>query len=169
MDMTTLHSAIETGLSAELPGVDVRSYPDLEGRVSLPLVLVELAELEDGTQPGTGELALVARLEARVVVDPNQRDAELLVRQLACRLAAACHFKTWGLPIGVARVQSIAPDGFKADLDGYLVWCVTWTHEVHVGDIEEFPMPDGATSIVVTVTPEPGAQESVDTGANHEL
>ncbi|MCG9083941.1 hypothetical protein [Laribacter hongkongensis] len=169
MDIATLHAAIEAGLSSALPGIDVLSYPDLAGRVRLPLVLLELAELEDGTPPGTGELALIARLEARVIVDPNQRDAELLVRQLACRLAAACHFKTWGLPIGLARVQSVAPDGFKADLDGYLVWCVTWTHEIHVGDIEEFPMPDGATSIVVTVMPGPGAQESIHAGVNHEL
>lgn len=142
MDIADLHRAIEQQLQGVFPNMEVLTYPDLEGRVSLPLLLIELAEFSDGTQPGNGELSLIARFEARLVMDPTRADAELHIRQLVCRLAAAIHFKTWGQPVGLARIQSVAPDGFKGELEGYLVWCVTFEHELHVGEVEEWPIPE---------------------------
>jgi len=142
MNLTDLHRAIESTLRAALPGVDVASYPDLAGRVSLPLVVLELSEFEPGTDPGTGELALEAIMQARLVMDPNQTDAELYCRQLAARLAVAVHqARSFCQPVTPARIRQLGPDGFRADLDGYLVWLIEWQHELHIGDPLDLAMP----------------------------
>ncbi len=43
--------------------------------------------MEPGHDPSTGETALVVRMQARVVIDPNLADADMLVRELAARVA----------------------------------------------------------------------------------
>ncbi|MCG9093990.1 hypothetical protein [Laribacter hongkongensis] len=169
-NLSELHRAIVAGLQHGLPQVPyVDAYPVVESRIRLPAILVELSEMEPGHDPGTGETALVVRMQARVVIDPNLTDADMLVRELAARVAIIVNHQCWQLPIGMSELVQIGEDAFKPELDGYLVWLVEWQHEIHLGELDEMQMPDGATSIVVTVTPEPGAQESVDTGANHEL
>lgn len=159
MDIADLHGAIGQQLQQMFPAMDVLTYPDLTGRVSLPMLLIELAEFSDGTQPGNGELSLIARFEARLVVDPSRAHAEMQIRQLVCRLAAAIHFKTWGQPVGLARIQSVAPDGFKGELEGYLVWCVTFEHEIHVGDAEDWPVPEPGELLLGITTGSGPAEE----------
>lgn len=142
MILADLHSAIESALRTALPGIDIVSYPYLAGRVALPLVVLELSEFESGADPGTGELALEAIFQARLVMDPNQPDAELHCRQLAARLAAAVHRAgAFGQPVTLARIRQIGPDGFRADLDSYLVWLVEWQHELHIGESDDLAMP----------------------------
>ncbi len=158
-----LHDAIEQRLAAALPEVDVQFYPELGERVSLPLLVLELAEFEPGTDPGTGELALVAIIQARVVCDPSAAKAELAVRQLAARVAAQVHAATtFDQPVTPAKLRQIGPDGFHhAELDGYLVWLVEWVHELEVGEPSDIALPsfeprevqwsvDGDTESVVT-------------------
>jgi len=158
-----LHDAIEQRLAAALPEVDVQFYPELGERVSLPLLVLELAEFEPGTDPGTGELALVAIMQARVVCDPTAAKAELAVRQLATRVAAQVHAATtFDQPVTPAKLRQIGPDGFHhAELDGYLVWLVEWVHELDVGEPSDIALPsfvprevqwsvDGDTESVVT-------------------
>lgn len=158
-----LHDAIEQRLAAALPEVDVQFYPELGERVSLPLLVLELAEFEPGTDPGTGELALVAIMQARVVCDPTAANAELAVRQLATRVAAQVHAATtFDQPVTPAKLRQIGPDGFHhAELDGYLVWLVEWVHELEVGEPSDIALPtfvprevqwsvDGDTESVVT-------------------
>lgn len=149
MNLETLHTAIESALTTGLQGVDVRSYPDLQDRVSLPLIVLELSEFEPGEDPGTGELALIATLQARLVLDPTQPAAELHARQLAARLAAVVHQSHgFGQPVTPAKIRQIGPDGFRADLDGYLVWLVEWTHELHVGDPMGIELPAFVPSVI---------------------
>lgn len=138
-----LHDAIEQRLAAALPDLDVRFYPELAERVSLPLLVLELAEFEPGTDPGTGELALVAIMQARVVCDPTAAKAELAVRQLSTRVAALVHAATtFGQPVTPAKLRQIGPDGFHhAELDGYLVWLVEWVHELEVGEPSDIALP----------------------------
>lgn len=145
LDLAELHDAIERRLAERFPAVQVEFYPDLQRRCSVPLVVLELSEFDDSRSPGDGTVGLVARFEARIVVDPNlptPRAAEIAVRMLAARLAAEINFQCWGMPIGPAKILAISPDGFRAELDGYLVWMVEWTHEICVGSPEELPMPE---------------------------
>lgn len=142
MNLADLHAAIETVLRAGLPEVDVQSYPDLGERVGLPLVVLEVSEFSPADDTGTGELSLEATVQARLVFDPTQPVAEIAVRQLALRLALLVHQgRNFGLPVTPARLRQIAPDGFRADLDGYLVWLVEWVHELDIGEPEELEMP----------------------------
>ncbi|MEQ6290531.1 hypothetical protein ACFPAG_07910 [Vogesella sp. GCM10023246] len=137
-----LHDAIKQRLAAALPDLDVQFYPDLGARVSLPLLVLELAEFDTGTDPGTGELALIATFQARLVCDPNQAGAELAIRQLAAHVAAQVHAATnFGQPVTPAKLRQIGPDGFRADLDGYLVWLVEWVHEMDIGEPSDITLP----------------------------
>lgn len=133
--LAQLHNAIVNGLRAKLDGVPtVEAYPVLQRRIGLPAVLVELAEMEPGDDPGNGATALIGRFHARAIVDPNAAQADLQVRELAARVAVALTHQTWGLPITMASLVQIGDDAFKPELDGYLVWVVEWTHEFHLGE-----------------------------------
>lgn len=163
-----LHDAIEQRLAAALPDLDVRFYPELAERVNLPLLVLELAEFEPGTDPGTGELALVAIMQARVVCDPTATKAELAVRQLATRVAALVHAATtFGQPVTPAKLRQIGPDGFHhAELDGYLVWLVEWVHELDVGEPSDIALPSFVPKTVAWgFDPETGSEheESYET------
>lgn len=69
-----LYQAVEQHLVSYLPGVQtVSAWPNIQDRIALPAVFLELAEIEPGTEIGTGETTLVCKFEARVVVDPLDR------------------------------------------------------------------------------------------------
>lgn len=156
-NLDQLHDAIVTGMRAKLAGVPtVDAYPDIKRRVRLPAVLIELSEMEPGADPGTGETALIGRFQARAIVDPNQADAHMRVRELAARIAIAINHETWGLGVGVAQLVQIGEDAFKPELDGYIVWLVEWTHEFHLGSTE-WPYPDDTgLTIMVGMYPDTG-------------
>ena len=129
-----LHTNICKTLQAKISAIKTcTAYPVLQKAVKAPAVFVELAQLEPGHDPGTEELALVAHFEARIVVDSLIKDAHVIVRSLASEVARVVNMNTFDLPISPARFVSAAPDAFKPELDAYLVWAVTWTHELHQG------------------------------------
>lgn len=157
-NLAQLHTAIVAGMRAKLSGVPtVDAYPVIQRRIHLPAVLVELAEMEPGTDPGTGQTALIGRFQARAIVDPNQPGADLVVRELAARIAVAITHETWGQEITVAQLVQIGEDAFKPELDGYLVWVVEWTHEFHLGETEWPYEDDTGLAIMLGVYPETGA------------
>ena len=157
-NLEQLHDAIVAGLRAKLAGVPtVDAYPAIQKRIRLPAVLIELAEMEPGSDPGTGETALVGRFQARAIVDPCQAKADLVVRELAARVAVALTHETWGLEISVADLVQIGEDGFKPELDGYSVWVIEWTHEFHLGE-SAWPYPDeSGLTVMLGMYPETGA------------
>jgi hypothetical protein len=99
-----------------------------------PACFVEIASFEIGTNPGTEELALVANFEARIVIDSTIPNAEFAIRELALKLANLINHNTWNSSVTPAKLKDIGPDAFKPELDAYLVWNITWTHEFHVGE-----------------------------------
>ena len=157
-NLAQLHTAIVAGLRAKLAGVPtVAAYPVIARRICLPAVLIELAEMEPGEDPGTGETALVGRFQARAIVDPSKPNADLQVRELAARIAVAITHETWGLEISVAQLVQIGEDSFKPELDGYIVWVVEWRHEFQLGESEwAYPDESGLT-IMLGIDPETGA------------
>ncbi len=137
-----LYQAVEQHLVRHLPGVQtVRAWPNIQDRIALPAVFLELAEIEPGTDIGTGETTLVCKFEARIIVDPiplqHQQQAVQLVTQLAVLLRA----QTWGLEVEPAEFVQALQDWTQPALDGYTVWLVEWTQQIYLGP-EEWPWPD---------------------------
>ncbi|MEO4030019.1 hypothetical protein [Chromobacterium vaccinii] len=150
-----LQKTIEARLQEALsPAVVVELYPQLVDGMSLPRVALELDEFAPGIDAGSNQLALVATIQARVIIDPNEEDAELRIRQLAARVALEV-YRAHGFGLGYvapAKVRRLVPDGFsRPELEGYLVWLVEWTHEIDIGDEADLTVPPGAEGIDWTV------------------
>lgn len=136
IDLDTLHSAITGAIAAAMPTFrSVQSYPSTRTALPLPAALVDLEDFEAApdADPGTEQLAVVARFRARVVLGMSTADLQRQVRKAATSLAHLVHLNRWGLPVGPARVTVIAPDAFDPELDQYEVWSVEWEQVVHLG------------------------------------
>ena len=137
-----LYQAVEQHLTAHLPGVQtVSAWPDIQDRIALPAVFLELAEIEPGVDIGTGETTLVCKFEARIIVDPIRPFHQQQAVQLATQLAVILRAQTWGLEVEPAEFVQALQDWTQPALDGYTVWLVEWTQQVYVGP-EEWPWPD---------------------------
>jgi hypothetical protein len=108
-------------------------YPNARGEIIAPAVFLEIASYSAGNDPATGELSLVANVEARVVVDSTIENAEIVCQSLACKIANIAHLNSFGCEISPAKVSGITRDFFKPEFDMYLCWLVEWSHEMHVG------------------------------------
>ncbi|XCA33349.1 MAG: hypothetical protein ABS808_00455 [Wolbachia endosymbiont of Polyergus mexicanus] len=130
-----LHQKICTTLKEEIPAIQTcEVYPMIRREIIAPAVFVELVSLEPGKDPGTEELALRARFEARVVVDGTVENSSIVVRSLAAEVARVVSKNTWNVKnIAPGEFLSAEVDNFRPELDAYLVWLVEWTHELHLG------------------------------------
>ncbi len=135
MNLKDLHDKICTTLKKEISAIQTcEVYPAIRKELLAPAVFVELVSLESGKDPGTEELALKARFEARIVVDGTVEDSSLVVRSLAAEVARVVNKNTWNVEnVSPAEFISAEVDGFRPELDAYLVWLVEWVHEVHSG------------------------------------
>jgi hypothetical protein len=160
-----LYRVVEQHLRAHLPGVHtVAAWPNVADRVLLPAVFLEVAEIEPGTDIGTGETSLIFKFEARIIVDPIKPHHHQQAVQLATQLAVLLRAQTWGLAVEPAEFVQSLQDWTQPHLDGYTVWLVEWTQQVYLG-LEEWPWPDDLPgelhlndyNVEVTVGPEQGA------------
>ncbi len=108
-------------------------YPNSRGEVVAPAVFLEIANYGIGDDPATEELALIANLEARVVVDSTIENAEVFCQSLACEIANLIHLNSFGCEVSPAKLSGITRDFFKPDFDMYICWLIEWSHEMHVG------------------------------------
>ncbi|WP_264683233.1 MULTISPECIES: hypothetical protein [unclassified Wolbachia] len=132
---TDLHQTICSTLKEEIPSIQTcEIYPSIRKELLAPAVFVELASLEPGKDPGTEELALKARFEARIVIDSTIENAAIIVRTLAAEVARVVNKNTWNVEnVSPGEFISAEIDGFRPELDAYLVWMVEWVHTIHVG------------------------------------
>lgn len=130
-----LHQTICTTLKKEIPAIQTcEMYPAERREIIAPAVFIELVSLEPGKDPGTDELALRARFEARIVVDAMVEDSSIVVRSLAAEVARVVNKNTWNVEkISPGEFISAGGDDFKPELDAYQVWVVEWDHMVHIG------------------------------------
>ncbi|WP_425386564.1 hypothetical protein [Wolbachia endosymbiont (group A) of Barypeithes pellucidus] len=129
-----LHQAICSTLKEEIPAIQTcEIYPAIRKELLAPALFVELVSLESGKDPGTEELALKARFEARIVIDSTIENAPIIVRTLAAEVAKVVNKSTFSMNISPGEFLSAEPDGFRPELDAYLVWMVEWVHTIHVG------------------------------------
>lgn len=137
-----LYRAVEQHLRTHLPGVQaVTAWPNISDRVLLPAVFLELAEIEPGTDIGTGETSLVCKFEARIIVDPIKPHHHQQAVQLATQLAVLLRAQTWGLEVEPAEFVQALQDWTQPQLDGYTVWLVEWNQQIYLGT-EQWPWPD---------------------------
>ncbi len=129
------HKAICRMLKKEIPAIQTcEIYPMIRREIVAPAVFVELSSLEQGKDSGTEELALKARFEARIVIDSTIENAAIIVRELAAEVARVVNKNTWNVKnVSPGEFISAEIDGFRPELDAYLVWMVDWVHEVHLG------------------------------------
>lgn len=136
VDLNALHQAVLDGIATRFPDlVTVDDYRDDRQSLPLPACLVELVDLEPDAEldPGTEQLAVLARFEARLVLGFRTTSAQREIRKLAAAVGAHVHRNRWGLPIGPAEVTAIGPDDFSPELDQHQVWRVEWQQLVHLG------------------------------------
>ncbi|MNE43964.1 hypothetical protein D3C80_1381670 [compost metagenome] len=137
-----LYSAIETHISEAIPGLAfVGTMPDMLERVALPAVVLELVELEPGRDPGTGEVGVDARIEARIIVGSEQEQCQQQAAFAAAQMTVLLRMQTWGLEVEQAEFVRAAQDWTRPELDGYAVWVVEWTQGIYLGE-EEWPWPN---------------------------
>lgn len=108
-------------------------YPNPRREIVAPAVFLEIANYGIGDDPATGELALTANLEARVVVDSTIDNSEISCQSLACKIASAIHLNSFGSEISPAKLSGITRDFFKPEFDVYICWLIEWSHEFHIG------------------------------------
>lgn len=108
-------------------------YPNPRGEIIAPAVFLEIANYGIGDDPATDELALIANLEARVVVDSTIEEAEIACQSLACEVASIIHLNSFGCEASPAKLSGISRDFFKPDFDMYICWLIEWSHEFHCG------------------------------------
>jgi len=135
LDVAALHAAVVAKLAARFPDLHVEAYREDRTSLPLPALLVDLVDFEAAPEadPGTEQLAMVARFEARVILGFRTPQAEIGVRSLAAALGAFIHLHRFGQPVGPGEVTLIAADEFAPELDRYVVWSVEWRHLVHLG------------------------------------
>ncbi|MFT4314090.1 MAG: hypothetical protein AB3P11_03145 [Wolbachia pipientis] len=135
MNFKDLHNAICTRLKREIPEIQTcEIYPSIRKELLAPAVFVELSGFEKGHDPGTEELAMKARFEARIVADGTVENSSLVVRSLAAEVVRVVNKNTWNVKnVSPGEFISAEVDGFRPELDAYLVWLVEWSHQLHLG------------------------------------
>jgi hypothetical protein len=135
VDLGALHQAIIDAIAGQFPGLaTVTDYPDKRAAVAMPACLIEIVDFEAEPDPGTGQLALLGRFSARLLIGFRTPDTEREIRRLAGAVAVFVHQQRWGHAISPAEVTSIAPDAFDVDLDKITVWAVEWQQVLNLGD-----------------------------------
>lgn len=128
-----LYQTIQQGLSAIAGVAYCGPYPKRRDEIQLPAILVDLVEMEPAKDPGTGELAIKAHWEARIVVSDSLADAELwgLVQAVMLWLF---DYHWPQLNVGRPQLKQASPDHFSPDYQGHKVWLIEWVQLVRVGD-----------------------------------
>lgn len=160
VDLTKLHQAIVSDIAAAFPSLaTVEFYREERTNLPVPACILELTELEalGDDDPGTEQLAVLAKFEASLIISFRSPTARLSVRLLAAALSAWLRHQRWTdpdnptkkLPTGAAQVIGAFPDDFRAvgmareqDLPQFEIWRVEWQQIVHLG--ASVWLPDGS-------------------------
>ncbi len=135
INLDSIHQSIIDAITDKFPTLQtVTDYHDSRQPLTVPACLIELTELTaEDDDPGTEQLALLARFEARIIIGFRTPSAKREIRKLATSLATFIQNHRWGQPIGSATVLGCYPDEFSPELDQYEIWRVEWSQEIHFG------------------------------------
>ena len=147
VDLGVMHQTIQENLKEQFPQFKlVEFYREESERrapsaLQLPALLLELTEFEvdNANNPGTEQLPLIARFEARVIDTFDQDRTKINIRVLATQLAYYIHKNRRfhalnNHAVGPASVDRIEADHFDPDLDRYQVWRVDFSMQISIGE-----------------------------------
>ena len=157
--LSQIYAAIEQHISETIPGLAyVGTMPAGIQVVTPPAVILELAGLDDADKdPGTGETAVDARFEARVIVGAEEDNCLHVAAFVAAQLAVLLRIQTWGLAVEPSQFIRAERDWTRPELDAYAVWVVEWTQIIYLGK-EEWPWPiEPPGTLVFGFHPDTGA------------
>ncbi|WP_406821505.1 hypothetical protein ACJA3S_08655 [Pseudomonas sp. KnCO4] len=153
-----VYAAIEEHIKDAIPGLAyVGTMPEGIEVVTPPAVVLELVGFGDADKdPGTGEVAVEARFEARVIVGQEEPNCLHVAAFVAAQLAVLLRMQSWGLPVELAEFVRAERDWSRPDLDSYAVWVVEWNQVIFLGT-EEWPWPiQPPGSLVFGFSPDTG-------------
>jgi hypothetical protein len=155
--LAQVYAAIEQHIRDAIPGLlYVGTMPDGIEVVPPPAVVLELVGFENADKdPGTGETAVEARFEARVIVAAEEENCLHVAAFVAAQLAVLLRMQSWGLAVEFAGFVRAERDWSRPELDSYAVWVVEWTQVIYLG-AEEWPWPEAAGELVVAFDPDTG-------------
>lgn len=164
--LSQVYAAIEEHIREAIPGLAyVGTMPSGIEVVPPPAVVIELAGFDDADKdPGTGETAVEARFEARVIVGAEEDNCLHIAAFVAAQLAVLLRIQTWGLPVEPSQFVRAERDWTRPELDAYAVWVVEWTQIIYLG-VEEWPWanePPGALVLAVGPDAEPVEPEDLE-------
>jgi|GEM_PF-805806 len=136
IDLNQLHQSIIDAIALQFPDLaTVDDYHEERKRLASPACLIELADMEGSPDdaPGTEQLAMLARFEARIIIGFRTANAKREIRKLAAAIGVFIQANRFGQPISPAEVTAITPDDFSPELDQYEVWRIEWQHIIHLG------------------------------------
>lgn len=136
--LDAVHAGIVSTLQAQFPALHVEAYRLDRKTFPVPACLIELSEMDAApdVDPGTEQLAVMARFEAKLAIGFRQgaNNPKLEIRKLAAAVAAFVRLQRWGCPIGPAEVIGAYPDDFDPELDQFECWRVEWRQVIHLGE-----------------------------------
>lgn len=153
-----VYAAIEEHIKDAIPGLAyVGTMPEGIEVVTPPAVVLELVGFGDADKdPGTGEVAVEARFEARVIVGQEESNCLHVAAFVAAQLAVLLRMQSWGLPVEFAEFVRAERDWSRPELDSYAVWVVEWNQVIFLGT-EEWPWPiQPPGSLVFGFSPDTG-------------
>lgn len=152
-----LLAAIEQTLAPRLPEIaSIVRGPLLAVPATLPALALEFAEMVPGRDPGSGETALLCRMQARILLARDDATAEALALRSVAALLVALRAQDWGLPLEAVSLIHAQPDDGAAALANCRVWLVEWHQPLLLGE-PAWPWEDQPPgSLVLGFDPETG-------------
>ncbi|AHC82691.1 hypothetical protein X970_11955 [Pseudomonas monteilii SB3101] len=152
-----VYAAMEEHIKQAIPGLQyVGTMPSGIEVVPSPAVVLELAGFENADKdPGTGEVAVEARFEARVLVPGEEDNCLHVAAFVSAQLAVLLRMQSWGLPVEFAEFVRAERDWSRPELDGFAVWVVEWTQVIYLGE-EEWPWPREPGPVLFGFDPDTG-------------
>ena len=130
--LSELYQSLFSGIG-QLPNVHYCGhYPNRMDAITVPAVLIELVELEPGTDLGTEELVLVAHFEARVIMQVNASPEPIQTLVLSV-LQWLNDMNNYPTKVTKPNIKQAMPDAFSPDTHAYQVWQIHWSQSLRMG------------------------------------
>ncbi len=143
-ELTTLHDAISSTLTAALPKVlHVEAFPELDSKVRTPALLYGLTDMTLGEDRGEGKTGLIGRFQSCILIDADRPKASLQAAILAAQMTVALKEQWWGLDfiLGPPLEIHAQPEAPTKELEQFVMWSVQWIQHFELGE-SEWPWPD---------------------------
>lgn len=99
-----------------------------------PAVFLNISNYTPTDIPGTGELSLIANIEAFLVIENSIENAHLMCHDIITRLAHFIHLNNFGINIAPSEISSISEASFKPEFSNTVSFVLSWRQEILIGE-----------------------------------